>query len=207
NASGESANGNYRLGAYNRHLDRSLDPSDVPRRLVASGVWALPFGAHSTGWRAQVIKGWQLNGIVSGQTGMPLSVSGASNFTGINWPNVLFDPTLPSDKRSVTQWFTTAASANPPNFVIGNIGATLPKTRGPGFVNSDLSATKNFSLRERWKLQVRAEAFNALNHVNYSNPNTSFSPNSLGVNTNSLFGHITSSLSARAIQLGMHLAW
>jgi hypothetical protein len=122
----------------------------------------------------------------------------------VHWPNVLFDP---SSKRSVNQWFNTAAFANPPNFVIGDVPATLPDTRGPGFINSDLSATKNFTLRERWKLQIRGEAFNALNHVNYNSPNTSFSPNSQGVNTNALFGHITSSLSARAIQLGMHLAW
>jgi hypothetical protein len=207
NASGESGNGYFRIGAYNRRLDRSLDSSDVSRRLVVSGSWVLPLAGHVSGWRAQILKGWQANGIVTWQTGMPLNVSGASNFTGIAWPNVLFDPTLPSSQRTVTKWFNTAAFANPPNFVIGDTPTELPHTRGPGFINPDLSATRNFVLRERWTLQFRAEAFDALNHVNYNNPNTSFSPNSQGVNTNSLFGRITSSLNARALQLALHLAW
>jgi hypothetical protein len=74
-------------------------------------------------------------------------------------------------------------------------------------MNSDLAIAKGFDIREGWKLKFRAEAFNALNHVNYNGPNTSFSPNSQGVNTNALFAHITSSLNGRAFQMGLHLAW
>ena len=207
NASGESSNAAYRLGAYNRRLDRALDATDVAQRLVVSGVWALPFAAHATGWRRQLIGGWQANGIITWQTGFPLAVTGANNFTGINAPNVLFNPALPASQRSANQWFNTAAFVNPPSFVVGNAPATLPAARGPALVNSDLAIAKGFDIRERWKLKFRAEAFNALNHVNYNGPNTSFSPNAQGVNTNALFAHITSSLAARAFQMGLHLSW
>jgi len=70
-----------------------------------------------------------------------------------------------------------------------------------------LSAFKNFRLAERQQLEFRAEAFNALNRVNYTNPNVSFSPNRQGVNTNALFGRVTNSLAARRIQLGLRLTW
>jgi hypothetical protein len=56
-------------------------------------------------------------------------------------------------------------------------------------------------------LQFRAEAFNAFNHVNLNNPNTGFSPNRQGVNTNALFGRISSALDARRLQLGLRLTF
>ena len=207
NASGEGTTGSFRLGAYDRRLDRSVDESDVPHHLVISGVWELPFAAQSHGWVRQVAAGWQLNGIFTWQSGFPLTVTGANNFTGINYPNVLFDPTLASSARSASGWFNTAAFANPANYTVGDAPRTLPYLRGPGLVNADLSVAKHFAITERWNLEFRAEAFNALNHTNYNNPNTSFSPNGVGVNTNSQFGQITSSLDARAFQMGLHLIW
>jgi hypothetical protein len=49
--------------------------------------------------------------------------------------------------------------------------------------------------------------FNALNTVNYGTPNTSFSPNAQGVNTNANFGRIFSALEARRMQLGMRMTF
>jgi hypothetical protein len=207
NDSGESVQGAFRLGAYNRALDRSVDESDVPHHLVVSGFWQLPFAAQSHGWIKQVANGWQLNGIITWQSGFPLSITGANNFTGINYPNVLFDPTLPASERNSSHWFSTSAFANPAPYTVGDAPRTLPYLRGPGLANADVSVAKHFAITERWDLEFRAEAFNALNHVNYNNPNTSFSPNGQGANTNSTFGEITSALDARALQLGLHLSW
>lgn len=117
------------------------------------------------------------------------------------------DPTLKGDARGVGKWFDTTAFANPPNFIIGNAPRTLPNTRGPGMVSMDLSTFKNFSIKERGKLEFRAEAFNFLNHVNLNNPGTTFSPNAQGVNTNASFGVITSSMKARSVQLGLRLTF
>jgi hypothetical protein len=85
---------------------------------------------------------------------------------------------------------TPTLSATRPNFVIGNAPRTLPRTRAPGMTDVAFSIFKSFSFLERFKLQTRWEMFNALNTVNLNNPNTSFSPNAAGVNTNANFGRI-----------------
>ena len=148
-----------------------------------------------------------MNGLMAWQTGFPLTVTGSSNFTGTPYPNLVGNPTLSASKRSVKSWFNTSAFANPANYTLGNAPRTLPSTRGPNYTNANVSLTKNFRLRENAILQFRAEAFNVFNHPQLGLPNTGFSPNSSGVNTNSLFGTISSALDPRDIQLGMHLNW
>ena len=205
NDSGESTDGSFRIGAYNRHLDRAIDASDISRRLIVSGVWELPFAKRGNSLYCMVVHGWQINGIMTSQTGTPLSVTGANNFTGINSPDLIGNPSL--SNPTVKQWFNTAAFANPQSFVIGDAPRTLPSTRGPAFNQLDMSLFRTFKLLEGLKLEVRGEAFNVVNHVNRNNPNTSFSPNAQGVNTNSAFGTITSAYAARQMQLGAHLTW
>lgn len=212
-AGSAGAIGEFRVGRFNRRLERAIDQNDVTHRLVGSAVYELPFGpgkpwlGSATGIVGHLVGGWQINTITTIESGTPLMVRGANNFTGINFPDVIRDPTLPRSQRSVARWFDTDAFRNPADWVIGNAPRTLSNTRGPGMVDVALSAFKNFRLAERKQLEFRAEAFNALNHVNYTNPNVSFSPNRQGVNTNALFGRITNSLAARRIQLGLRLTW
>lgn len=212
-SSAGSANpGEFRIGRLNRKLDRAIDQNDISQRIVGSGVFELPFGKGKK-WASDVpaavdsvVGGWQVNTITTIQTGVPLMVRGANNFT-ISWPDLVKDPTLKGDARGVSKWFDTTAFANPADFVIGNAPRTLPNTRGPGMFQMDLSAFKNFRIKERATVEFRAEAFNFLNHVNLNNPGTSFSPNRQGVNTSASFGVITSSMNARSIQLGLRLSF
>jgi hypothetical protein len=210
---GGSAGGDFRAGRFNRRLERAIDQDDVSQRAVLSAVYELPFGrgkpwlGSARGVTGHLVGGWQINTITTIQTGFPLVVRGANNFTGINWPDVTRDPTLSGSERSVLRWFDSEAFRNPADFTIGNVPRTLPNTRGPGLFDMSFSVFKNFRLAERTKLEFRAEIFNAVNHVNYANPNTSFSPNRQGVNTNPNFGRILSALDARTIQLGLRLAF
>jgi hypothetical protein len=71
----------------------------------------------------------------------------------------------------------------------------------------NLSLFKNLRITERFKLEFRSEAVNALNHTNLLNPNATFSPNRQGVSTNALFGRITSASPPRRLQFGMRLTW
>ena len=205
--------GDFRLGAFNRRLEKALDQDDVSRRLVGSGVAELPwgrgrrFGADMPRVLDAVIGGWQLNTITTLQNGRPLLVRGANNFTGINYPDLISDPTLPSGQRDQNGWFDTDAFRNPANFVVGNAPRTLPRTRGPGLVDVAFSIFKTYSFLERFKLQARWEMFNALNFVNLDNPNTSFSPNAQGVNTNANFGRIFTARDARRMQVGLRLTF
>jgi len=209
-SSGET--GDFRIGRLERRGDRAIDQDDISQRMVISGVFEVPIGqgkrllggAH--GVVNHVIGGWQVNTVTTTQTGKPLIVRGANNFA-LNWPNVVKDPTLSGDSRGVLRWFDTSAFQNPPDFVVGNAPRTLPNTRWPGMFQMDLSAFKNFQIRERKQLEFRAEAFNFFNHVNLNDPGVTFSPNRQGQNTNAGFGRITSAMKARSIQLGLRFTF
>lgn len=211
--SGDACASEYRIGRFNRRLDRSIDQDDVSSRMVISGVYELPVGKGKSllGNLPRVVNGflggWQINGIGTFQSGLPLAVRGANNFTGINYPNVLRDPTLEDSQRTPTRWFDIDAFANPANFTIGNVARTLPRTRAPGLTDVSFSLFKTFKIKERFKLEARGEFFNALNTVNYNAPNVSFTPNATGQNANANFGRILGSLEARRTQVGLRMTF
>jgi len=197
----------YRLGKYNRRLDRAVDRNDISQRAVISGMYELPFGKKSNALYARFIRGWQMNEITTIQTGDPLEIRGANNLTGINFPDVLRNPTLSGDQRGILTWFDTDAFRNPADWTVGNVGRSLPSTRGPGMFTANLSLFKNFRVTERLKLEFRGEMFNALNHTNPLDPSQTFSPSRTGVNSNALFGRITSASPARRLQFGLRMSW
>ena len=89
------------------------------------------------------------------------------------------DPSLANP--TIRRWFNTAAFSNVVpggGYSYGNVGRD--SWVGPGLQNVDLGLFKNFHLTERLGLQFRAEAFNALNHANLSNPNSDSNSLSFG---------------------------
>lgn len=174
----------FQNGLYNRSAERSLDPTDVSQRLVLSGVYELPagtgrfFDARDRILNA-VVGGWQVNSVAVMQGGVPVVISG--------------------------QCFNTAVFSNPPSYTYGNVGRVLPDVRGPGVINIDLSVVKNIALTGKARLQIRAEAFNAANHVNLGFPNGGFVAGANGKNSSGSFGTITSARDPRVIQLGIKL--
>jgi hypothetical protein len=83
----------------------------------------------------------------------------------------------------------------------GNVG--FDAVRGPGRNNFDLSLKKNFAFTERFKLEFRADAFNAWNHTQFSGDANN---GGLGNNFNSgNFGQITKAFDGRQFQLGLKL--
>jgi hypothetical protein len=210
---GSATAGDFRIGAYNRQLEKAIDQDDVSQRLVTSGVLELPFGRGRKfgGDMPKIadafIGGWQMNGIATMQTGLPLVVRGSNNFTGINYPDLVGNPSLAGGEPSANRWFNTDAFRNPANFVIGNAPRTLPHTRSPGLVDVSFSIFKTFKIKERFRFETRVEMFNALNSVNLNGPDVNFAPNTAGVNTNANFGRIFSAQDARRMQLGMRLTF
>ncbi|HTM49933.1 MAG TPA: hypothetical protein VL285_14675, partial [Bryobacteraceae bacterium] len=196
----------WQNGAYNRRINRSVDPDDVSSRGVVSVLYELPFGRGrrfqtSNAIVEKLAGGWQVNTIGTMQTGLPLILRGASNFLS-DRPNST-GHSAKLDNPSRNGWFDTTQFVNPPDFTWGNIGRVLPDVRSPGTVNWDLSLMKNTRLNERANLQFRAEAFNFLNHVNLGSPNVSFSAGADGRNRSGSFGLITSARDARIGQLGL----
>jgi hypothetical protein len=174
---------------------------DARLRYVGSVVYELPFGkgrrflSSAPKWLDGVAGGWELTGIVTLQTGNPFSVTTGTDIS--NRPFVVGDPRVAN--RTILQWFNTAAfsSAVPGNGVsYGNAGRNI--IEGPGLQNTDLGIFKNFRLTERLGLQFRAEAFNALNHANFSAPNSD--------QNSATFGQISSTTTQnRDIQFGLKL--
>jgi hypothetical protein len=195
----------YQNGLYNRRAERSIDPTDVAQRFVLSGVYELPVGKGkalniSNPLLNAVIGGWQTQGILTIQGGLPLAITGANNNLATR-PNSTGQTAKLSDPNQYA-WFNTSVFVNPPNYTYGNAPRTLPDVRGPGAVNIDASLIKSFHIWERFGIELRGEAFNAVNHVNLGMPNTAFVAGANGTNTSSTFGTITSALASRTLQLG-----
>ncbi len=200
----------YQNGKFNRRAERSLDPTDVSQRLVFSVLYQFPFGRGKrwnpsnrfvSGW----VSGWQVNTVSTIQSGLPVALTGASNFLASR-PNST-GRSAKLDDRTAQRWFDTTVFVNPPNYTMGNIGRVLPDVRNPGAVNFDVSVVKETRLRERINLQFRAEAFNIANHVNLGLVNAGFSPGSDGYNRSATFGTITSARDPRILQFGLKLVF
>lgn len=187
----------YQYGLYDRRAERSVDPTDVSQRLVVSVVYELPFG------KGRIFGGWQINNITTVQSGVPVVLRGANNQRA-DRPNST-GVSAKLDKRTADRWFDTTQFVNPPQFTLGNVGRVLPDVRNPGTFNMDLSLIKDTRIRERLRLQFRAEAFNWLNHVNLGLVNASFSPGPDGRNVNGAMGTINSARDARILQFGLKL--
>jgi len=209
---------------FNPRADHSVDTIDVTHRLTLAGLYDLPFGSGqqflSGGNTDRLFGGWQVNSIFTLQSGWPIGIAGANNqlATRPDWnPDV--SPFVRHQGRSVLyrtgqlEWFNPMAFVNPPDYTFGNVPRELGNLRGPGTVNLDLSLFKTTHITERTSLELRIEAYNALNHPNLPMPGTSFGagkpadPNDPyaegGLNTNSSFGMITSgATTTRNVQLG-----
>jgi len=198
----EPQNGN------NLKADRGLAEFDVKHRFVASYIWELPFGrGHRWGndWPKaadMILGGWQVTGINAIQSGLGLTVTlGGSSVLNIGGerrarPNIIGNPVLPEEKRTVQRWFNidafqSAFSPSPQAF--GNAGVGI--MRGPGSVNFDFTLAKNFHATEWLRFQFRTEFFNAFNHANFGPPNIA--------RDSSGFGQILSASNARIIQFGL----
>jgi hypothetical protein len=168
--------------------------------LFVNAVYELPFGrgrAHLTNMNRIaefVVGGWQLSGITSFTSGVPLSVTAPGATLGNGWDtraDLVGNPD--SSSPSATAWFNTAAFAAPAQYHFGNSGMGI--FEGPGQHVLDLGLMKDFHVTESKYLEFRWEAFNALNHVNLNNPGTT-----LGTAD---YGRINGAASARTMQLAM----
>jgi hypothetical protein len=185
----------------NRRLEKDVSTGNIPHVFSSGFVYELPFGpgrARSlTGWRGWLSGGWQVAGMFRAQSGSPAPITQATNLNafagfGIQRPNRIVDPNLPSGERTMARWFDTVAA---PQFTIGN-SSRNPVT-GPGYKAADLMLAKTFAVTERWCAEVRAEAFNVTNTPPLGNPNGSFGT--------AAFGSITTALDPRVFELVIKL--
>ena len=153
----------------------------------------------TSGIGSALLGGWQMNGILTLRSGLPLSFYTSQNLTGSlsggSRPMKLRSAVLPESQRTIDRWFDTAAFIAPPQFQFGNAPRTEPDLRGPGTTQFDFSLFRNFRITEKVTVQARGEAFNVLNRVNLGVPATTVGAAGLGT--------ITSADDARSIQVGL----
>ena len=197
--------GNGNTHPYDQ-IDNDYGISNFSRtgRFTGSFNWDLPWKPEGpVGW---FLGGWQTNGIVTLQTGGPLTISNGvdNSLTGIGQDRVdiIGDPDL-GDGRSrgeqIAQWFNKAAFAQPAFGTYGTIGRNT--LVGPGQATVDFSLFKRFPVPvgESHNIEIRGEFFNLFNRTNLGNPNTAF--------VNTLFGRITSAADPRIVQLGLRYSF
>ena len=176
-----------------------VGPSGYDRTNVAvvDFIYDIPLFRHSESKLLKsVVGGWQISGIVTMESGLPINInlSGGANGLGVGGNNRPDLTGTLSTPHNVNEWFSPGAFSAPTPGTWG----TLPYNdlRGPGRDNWNLSLFKRFSLWESRGsyLELRLETFNTWNHTQFNGTD-----NTLG---DSRFGQVTSAFDPRILQLG-----
>jgi hypothetical protein len=185
------------IDVYNRRLNKALSSFDTPHQFVGSWVAQLPFGkgrAIGSSWRGvanAALGGWDLDGIVRVQSGLPVSISGANNI----------GRSARLDHPTIARWFDTSAFTAVPAFTYSNLGPRLPDVRSDYTRNVDAVMVKNFKVAvkdQEIDAQFRAECYNLFNTPQFAAPNGSF--------TSQNFGQVTAQRNtSRQFQFGLKI--
>jgi hypothetical protein len=195
-------NSSYQNGTFDRAAERAIDSWNTPYRFVTSLVYELPFGPNRR-WRPSnrvlntLSSGWQIASTMEFEGGLPVIISGANNNVATR-PNSTGESAELSD-LTISEWFNTTQFVNPPSWTFGNVSRVLPNVRGPNTQNINITPSKTIQIKERFRLQIRGDIFNAFNHANFMPPNGSFVPGANGLNSSATFGTITAAKDPRII--------
>ncbi|HEY4354573.1 MAG TPA: TonB-dependent receptor [Acidobacteriaceae bacterium] len=186
---------NTSYSTWNRAAVRGRDGALRQQQLITYGLFQLPFGRnkaylnHVNPVVNQIVSGFEINPVLTWSSGLPftLNYSGCSaNLPGgapcyVNGDPGKFTkhitgaPGGPNGGKGLSFYDSYNLSGSSTPFSVpglDQIGTAGRNTAfGPRLFNTDLSIQKNFSIRERLTLQVRADAFNAFNHINFGGPN------------------------------------
>jgi hypothetical protein len=188
------------LARFNFYLNprRDYAPLNWDRRVTYSQsfIYELPFGKNKPmlqeGIGSALLGGWQVSSVMSADTGTPLFLTASAS--SLNAPDNTQVPNQVKPFRKLGSigtakpWFDTTAFTQPTAAAYGN----TPKNgfSGPGLVTLDGSLFRTFPIREALSLQLRADAFNALNHPTFANPGVSL--------TSTNFGEVTGTAGSNA---------
>lgn len=219
-SNGES--GTHAIGGQ-WHPDWSYGPSDAnhTHRLAMGLTYTLPGNSLQNYIARQLLAQWQLSTVSTFESGAPVTVynsyTSSYDYMG-DVPDISCNGNLDRGKRSFEHYFKTecytepAASTDPAlinqgitNFAIHRGNERRNSLTGPGTNNWDLGLQKTFStLGEGRTLVVRADAFNAFNHAQWSSINTW---DDREINDQSQFGWVTGARAGRKLQINMRFVF
>ncbi len=196
--------------------ERSSSDQDVRSYFRMSTIYPLPFGRgraylNSTSRVADLfLGGWQLSGIVSARTGLPLNITMSRSTSALpdqinknQRPNRVPGVPLYPAHKTTQLWLNSQALTAPANGTWGNLGRNA--VRAPGVWQIDPALNKRFALTERVGLNFRAEAFNILNRAQYGSPATTFGASNYGQITESFSTNATGTGTPRELQFSLKM--
>lgn len=187
----------------NLRAERGRSPFDIRQRLTFSYTYELPFGKgqhffkNAQGLTNKLLTGWQMNGILTLQTGAPFTIflgtdqALTGNLFSEQRPNNVPGVFIQKDDGRVVLAAPYVNADGSPNIVAlqnagvipgaGQFGSLGRNTfTGPHFQNFDLSFTKRTPLTENTALEFRAEIFNLFNHPTFALPDNNLSSPTFG---------------------------
>jgi hypothetical protein len=215
NINGTSAGNSITRGDQNSAAQRWGRASfDRTNRFIVSAVYAFP--SPSEGLAKTLLGGWSSSGVLTWQSGAALTIAynNATNVFGISEDRAQITPgctksnlvTPGSVESKLVNYFNTSCFTTPPIIGADGIGTAFGDSAtgivdGPGQFNIDLSIVRTIAIpwpKEGSNVQFRADFFNALNHSQFSNPNTTFGSSSFGVIS-------STAVNPRVVQLALKL--
>lgn len=200
-----------------RACEKASSDFDVRQTFNLSAVYSLPFASGSlvgTKLLRALLGGWQLSGIATARTGLPVNVilNRANSalpdqfaVSGEERPDLVPGVSLiPPGGQTPNDWINPAAFAVPAPGTFGNAGRNL--VRAPGLWQVDTALVKAITLNERAVLQCRIETFNVFNRAQYGSPQANLStPLTFGVITTPVNQGATGTGTPRQFQLALRL--
>jgi hypothetical protein len=202
------------LGSRNYHWsllssDYTHAIFDRKHRLTFSTSYDLPFAKNRQGIAHQVLGGWSISSINQFMSGSFFGAQTSLDYADIgsffNWqePDRICNGNLPPSERTPEHWFDTKCFVPPngtvtaPNYPhLGNSSYNILET--DGVVTTDFALSKEWG-RERFKVQFRAELFNAFNHPNFKQAD--------GNIDSGTYGAVLGALEPREVQFGLKFLW
>jgi len=216
-----TANSQYPVDSPARIKDFTVSNIDVKHTLNIAAIYTTPGPWY--------LRNWHISPVFIGHTGLPVNITQTSEIPGSSQrPNgnpqflKLAHPTL---NGAALQYYDSATDPNFPLTPSGPVYNTISgkrtqivatgfgnvsrdSNREPGEVDFDASVSKDFQLYRRFAFQFRVDAFNAINHVNFTAPSGSLSitentnaPTVASFNGSTSFGKITGTQSPRTLQI------
>lgn len=195
-----------------RHY-RTVSSMDRPHVMNLAFVYDMPFGKGrpwlKRGWLSHAAGGWTVTGRTGYTSGAPLSVSD-SNGRPIRLRNPVLqgpvkqrlgDKVDPVTKTVLNPYFDiTAFQSLPTQYMVSPEPPVLAELRSPSSSGLTLTVVKRFTLWERYNCDIRADASNALNQVNFGAPGTNMA-------NKATFGVIETAGGGRSIQLTVRVTF
>jgi hypothetical protein len=185
--------------------ERGRNSNDRTHSFILSGVWKVDYLKDSPSPASWLARDWTLSAIVTLQTGTPLTIAAGQdrNLDGLtnDRADLVGSPELDHGRprnELIEGWFNVNAFANPALGTNGSAGRSI--LDGPAYRNVDLGIFRDVPLKGRSLFQVRIEATNVFNIVNFNNPGVTLS-------APALFGKIRSAKNMRQIQLGARVSF